>query len=140
MSIDFFQTFKISVVEGLEKTEIFSDTNVILSLIKYVNWYFFIYVLRETEIQREWLQSTFVCTSCLHNRLQVPTTTSNSLDLLSYFRHPTDIRNQKMSKSSDIIWCFIMESHVFQIWRLLDNTYTSQATECFFYFPDPTFL
>ena len=68
----------------------------------------------------------FVCTPGLHNRLQVPTTTRNSLDLLSYFRHPADVQDQKTSKSSHIIWCFIMGSHVFQIWKLPGNTYTSQ--------------
>ena len=44
MSIGFFQTFKVSVVESLEKTEIYSDTNDISS-----------YILREAEIQAGWL-------------------------------------------------------------------------------------
>ena len=52
MSIGFFQIFKVSVVEGLEKTEIYSDTNVISS-----------YILRETEIQAGWFKGPFACTT-----------------------------------------------------------------------------
>ena len=81
----------------------------------------------------------------LHNRLlrdvfQVATTIRNTLDLLSYFRQPADIRDQRTSKSSHIIWCLIMRSHVFKLGRLLDNKYTPQIRPCFVYFPgSPSF-
>ena len=42
MSIGFFQTFKVSVVESLEKTEIYSDTNDISS-----------YILREQKYRQD---------------------------------------------------------------------------------------